>query len=95
MAQRVAGGERHYVLAGLACAGDPSGHLAQGAVHVFQHGAFRQLRTDQFQRTPGADYDASPGQALAGGIRQAGPAVVENADQAAIFRGLHLPPHEQ
>ena len=83
VAERIAGGEdddRESI--GLRGA-DPFRDGAQCAVHIAHRCFGRQVRAHQIERPAGADDDARGFDPLACGVGQAGPAVVENADQAA------------
>ena len=76
MAQRIAGGERHDALAGFTCSDDPARHLAEGAIHVLQHGACWQMLSNQLERPLGADHQIGRDQALARGVGKSAPCLL-------------------
>ena len=89
MTERVAGGQHDHAPA-LGDGGvGPLRHPGERAIHASHLHSGDQVRVDQIERALGADNELRGAQVLTRGIGQAGPAVVEDTDQAnAVHAGF-------
>ena len=83
VAQRVAGGQHHAGLVGLACGAHPAGHGLQLSCQVVGEGAGLECVAEQRQRARAANHHVGRAQVGQRGGAEAGHAVVEHADDAA------------
>ena len=92
MTERVAGGQHDHAPA-LGDGGvGPLRHPGERAIHASHLHPGDQVRVDQIERALGADDELRGAQVLTRGIGQAGPAVVEDTDQAnAVHAGFSSP----
>ena len=83
VAQRVAGGQHHAGLVGLACGAHPAGHGLQLSCQVVGEGAGLECVAEQRQRARAANHHVGRAQVGQRGGAEAGHAVVEHTDDAA------------